>query len=338
LDEEITVSEDAGAGIPLAYEVFSIDEEVSQSLEGGEEEEVERRASGRITIYNAASEESQALITNTRFESEDGNIYRIGQSVVVPGIRSDGSPGSLTVTVTSDEPGEEYNLSSGRFTIPGLEGTDLYDGMYAEVEEPITGGFVGVVQTVDEEDEEEAREENREELSALLEAKISESLPGEYIFIPESTVIEFTELPNESSGDAVSVKTRGTLYGVMFKQDLLASYFANQYVDNYDNRPLAIADPASIVFELSDEDLDLSDIQGGLEMTITGGASLVSVIDVEAVKEVLAGTARSDFQQTVTAIPGIQSARLELVPGFMRSIPSNTEKIEVVVEEELPSV
>ncbi|MEX0933119.1 MAG: hypothetical protein WDZ74_00050 [Candidatus Paceibacterota bacterium] len=335
VNEELVVSGDQGGGLPLAYEVFSVDEEVSQSLEGESEEEVERSAMGRIVIYNAHSEENQALITNTRFKSANGNIYRIGSSVVVPGIRNDGSPGSLEVTVTSDGVGEKYNLTSGRLTIPGLEGTDLYDGMYAEVKEPLTGGFVGVVQTVDADDEEEAREQNRVELETLLNARITEVLPPEYLFVPGSIVVEFTELPNTSEDDAVEVTTRGTLYGVMFKQDLLASYIANNYLDGYNNQPLLFSDPSSLTFSFEDESIELSDIQDELEMTIEGNVELAWVVETARVKEVLAGTKRGEFQTNVSAIPGVHSARLELVPGFARSIPSNPDKIQVLLETEL---
>lgn len=335
LNEELIVSGEQGGGLALAYEVFSVDEEVSQSLEGEGEEEVERSASGRIVIYNAHSEENQALITNTRFESASGNIYRISSSVVVPGIRGDGSPGSLEVTVTSDGVGEEYNLSTGRLTIPGLEGTDLYDSMYAEVEEPITGGFVGVVQTVDTEDEDDAREQNREDLEILLNARIAESLPPEYIFVPNSVVLEFTELPSTSSNDSVQVSTRGTLYGVMFKQDMLASYVANKYIDGYNNQPLLFSDPSSLEFSFENEAIELSDIQNELEITIRGNTQLVWVVETDRVKEALAGTERSKFQTNVSAIPGVHSARLELVPGFARSIPGNIEKIQVLLDSEL---
>lgn len=335
LNEELLVSANQSEGLPLAYELFSVDEEVTQSLDGESEEEVERSAMGRIVIYNAHSEENQALITNTRFESANGNIYRIGSSVVVPGIRGDGSPGSLEVTVTSDGVGEEYNLTTGRLTIPGLEGTELYDGMYAEVEEPITGGFVGVVQTVDSEDEERAREKNKEELEVLLNARIAESLPPEYVFVPGSVVLEFSELPNTSKNDSVQVSTRGTLYGVMFKQDLLASYVANKYVEGYNNQPLLFSDPSALEFSFENEDIELSDIQDELEISIRGNALLVWVVETDRVQEALAGTARSNFQTTVSAIPGVHSARLELVPGFARSIPGNIEKIQVLLDTEL---
>lgn len=336
VNQEIVVSEDSGSGIALTYEIFNIDGQVSETLKSSGEEEVENKATGRIRIYNSYSSDSQALVTSTRFESEDGNIYRISGSVSVPGVRSNGDAGSTVVTVTSDEPGEEFNLSQGRFTIPGLEGTELYDAMYAEIEEPITGGFVGVLETVDAEDEEDARERNREELMRTLESQIAEKLPQEYIFVEGSSAFEFSEQPQSARDGEVVITTSGTLYGVMFKQDLLASFLANEYVTNYDNQRVAVANPSMLSFEIEGaEDLSFSEIQEGLEMVISGDAHIVWVIDTDAAKTALAGTAKSDFQANASRIPGIRGASLDLIPGFMRSIPTNLEKIEVLLEEEL---
>ena len=81
--------------------------------------EIERRASGKIIVFNNYSTNSQRLIARTRFETLEGKIYRIRDAVVVPGISDkDGrkTPGSIEVTVFADEPGEEYNIGYTDFT------------------------------------------------------------------------------------------------------------------------------------------------------------------------------------------------------------------------------
>src|SRR5690606_6762937 len=127
VNEEVTISEASVGGTALSYEVFTLEEVGSKRVEGGEEKVVERNAQGKITIYNTDSRD-QALVVRTRFESEEGNIYRITDQVLVPAARGD-RPGSFVATVVSDEAGEGQNLTSGRFTIPGLEGTELYTKM-----------------------------------------------------------------------------------------------------------------------------------------------------------------------------------------------------------------
>jgi len=335
VDERIAISTSPGEGVPLAYEVFSIDEEVSQTLTGQGEERREIRATGRITIYNRFSSANQTLVTNTRFKSEAGHIYRILRSIVVPGVRPDGSPGRLTVEVTSDRPGEEYNLPRGRLTIPGLEGTALHEAMYAEVTDPITGGFVGVVPIVDEEKEEEARERNRQELEEKLLAKMGGALPPEYLFVPESSVFEYTDLPSEFMDGSLRVRTRGTLYGVMFNKNLLAAYLANQYIDGYDNHPVTLASPPELEIALVEEELVFDDLQNEIEFVLSGNVGIMWVIDVSALEKRLAGISKNNFRSVIAAIPSIRDARLELTPPLLRSIPSNPERIQIFIEESL---
>ena len=88
-------------------------------------EQVSQSASGVITIYNDYSTAPQTLITNTRFEAPDGNIYRIHQGVTVPGATASAggalTPGTISVTAYADQPGASYNIGQTQFTIPGFK-------------------------------------------------------------------------------------------------------------------------------------------------------------------------------------------------------------------------
>ena len=97
----------------LAFDVISVEKEVSREVNPTGEELIERPASGNIVVFNDFSEKEQRLINNTRFETPEGLIYRIPESIVVPGqYEKDGEtlPGSIEVTVYADSPGEEYNI------------------------------------------------------------------------------------------------------------------------------------------------------------------------------------------------------------------------------------
>ena len=72
------------------------------------EEAVEVKASGKIMVYNNFSSEPQRLIIRTRFETKEGLIYRIPESIVVPGKTVKmgwETPGSKEIGVFADEPG-----------------------------------------------------------------------------------------------------------------------------------------------------------------------------------------------------------------------------------------
>src|SRR5690606_12311101 len=75
----------------LAYEVLSLEAEAEREVTATGEEEVEEQATGEITIYKTTPGDVR-LIKNTRFETEDGKVFRITESAIVPG-GSESEPG-----------------------------------------------------------------------------------------------------------------------------------------------------------------------------------------------------------------------------------------------------
>ena len=84
VDMKIAVANDAVEG-SIRYEVLKLSKTKTISVPATGEEAVEIKATGKIMIYNNFSFEPQRLIVRTRFESPEGLIYRIPESVVVPG-------------------------------------------------------------------------------------------------------------------------------------------------------------------------------------------------------------------------------------------------------------
>jgi len=120
----------------LEYSLITHTTEASDTITATGRETVEEKASGRIIVYNNHSSATQRLIKNTRFESPEGLIFRINESVEIPGMTksTDGEivPGVISAEVFADGTGEQYNIDASQFTIPGLKGTDQYEDMYAE--------------------------------------------------------------------------------------------------------------------------------------------------------------------------------------------------------------
>ena len=107
------------AAAELAYQIISISSEGSESVKATGERQVEKRATGTIIIYNNYSDTPQRLIKNTRFATPEGLVFRISDSVNVPG-KIGPTPGSIVAVVTADEPGDKYKVGLKDFTIPGF--------------------------------------------------------------------------------------------------------------------------------------------------------------------------------------------------------------------------
>lgn len=136
-------------------------------------------ASGVITIYNTSGN-AWPLIAETRFQTEDGIVFRIKEAINVPAASTSG-PGTVEAFVTADQldangliVGEKGNIEPTRFFLPGLKG-DSQSKVYAENSAPLTGGVTDYIAFVSDEDLNAAEARLRDELvqSAIEELEIA---------------------------------------------------------------------------------------------------------------------------------------------------------------------
>ncbi|MEK7494409.1 MAG: hypothetical protein AAB615_00895, partial [Patescibacteria group bacterium] len=97
-----------------------------------------QKARGTVIISNSFSAEPQSLVATTRFETSDGKIFRLADSVTVPGMS--GEPGIVEASVIADQAGEEYNIDPTTFTIPGFKGSPKFEKFSAKSVKKMQGG------------------------------------------------------------------------------------------------------------------------------------------------------------------------------------------------------
>ncbi len=147
-------------------------------------------ARGKILIKNHRLK-AWTLIKDTRFQTEDGLIFRIQEKIDVPGaqysmVRTDDGkltrekvPGTLIMEVVADGVdaagkaiGERGNIQKGvRLNVPALDPTSQTI-LYAEADENFTGGVTESYRVLTEEDIETATEKIKEH--------IEESVKGDF--------------------------------------------------------------------------------------------------------------------------------------------------------------
>lgn len=138
-------------GVGLTYQVASVKGSAESIVSATDGAKVSIPATGKIIVYNAHSAQPQRLIAGTRFADDTGRVYRLTNSILVPGYTvSSGSsiPGSITTTVAADQPGQSYNIGKADgvsdFKIVAYKGTSKYETMYGRLASDIAGGFVGI--------------------------------------------------------------------------------------------------------------------------------------------------------------------------------------------------
>lgn len=316
----------------LTYEVMSLEAEGSREVSATGQEDVETQATGNITIYNTSSD-SQRLITNTRFQTESGLVFRISDPAVVPAA-TDGTPGSITAKVFADEVGSEYNIASGvRMRVPGFQEndmTELYEAIYAESAGAFTGGYSGPKFIVDDEQLSAALESLQNELRQALDGRVESERPAGFTLFDSAVVFVYRDLPSEEIEEGrVRIKQQAILQVPMFKNEDFASFIAAATVPGYEGEPVRIEDVSKLSFGYATEPTDIS-AEEGISFRLTGNPKLIWVFDSEQLKKDLAGGAQTALNTVLGGYPAIERATATIRPFWKQSFPDNAEDITII--------
>ncbi len=325
-------------GVYLPYTPLIVEAVETATLEPEGSKRVERKASGTIIIYNNFSSATQRLIKNTRFETPDGKIYRIQESIVVPGQTTSGVkklPGSIEAVVYADQAGESYNIGLSDFTVPGFKSSpDRYTGFYARGKTPMDGGFVGVAPFVSPEKVSAARASLRkaleEKLVADAKGKISADsvmLTGGYAFVSRS------ESETEGADEKVEVTERGTLTGFVFTKAALASYIARRAVLRYDDAPVSFNAAETLAFSFLNKADFGKNADGRVLFGLDGSGEIVWNLDADRLKAELSGKAKSDTVSVLASYGAIERSQVVIRPFWKKAFPDNIKKISVVIKK-----
>ena len=349
----------------LPIEQIVLERTATRAVAALGEESVEERAFGNITIYNEYSDTPQRLIKNTRFQSSGNLIYRIRESVEIPGKNTDGSPGSIEVKVFAEEPGDSYNIGPDTFTIPGFAGLPQEEKVYAKSSADLSGGFVGVRRSVNETERTETLKQLETQLrDELLAAAFTNSdNPEGYHLFKESIFFEFNALPDVTADtDQVTLSLSGKLHGILFPEDEFAKRVAQVTLSTYNDSPLRIdnledftvsvspevSEPAEI---LQEEEVGIGEAVESVEagtvdqpwlastfkVSVQGKAHFIWEFDEKSLAEYFAGKDKDILQMPLQGgmlegYPGIDRLEVSIRPFWKGSFPESAEDILIITE------
>ncbi len=328
-----TFASTLGAG-DLPFDIVTVEKTATASIAAESTENVTQAAQGTIVVSNT-QDAPQALIKNTRFETEGGLIFRIRDSITVPKA-ANGQPGTLTVTVYADEAGERYNVPATSFTLPGLAGTDTFTKVTARSADAMRGGFSGARPTVSEATKEAEYAKLQATLDTELKAAIASEVakrPG-FVLVPGATASSFEEQPDTAgAGNTVEIGNKGSIRGVIFTEEALARTIAYQSVGTYSGQPLKFKDVATLSLAPA-EGLIPTVGEETFSFTLTGNTELVWKVDTSKIAGAVAGKTRDAAEVMLQGFPEVDSALLVLKPFWVGSFPQDPEKITVTVAGE----
>lgn len=316
-------------GNTLSYEVITAQKIATQSVKGSGTKTVTSSASGTITIYNTQPS-AQRLVTNTRFATAAGLIFRIHSAVTVPG-GSSAKPGSVAIKVYADQAGDSYNVAPTSFTIPGFAGMPQAKQVYARSSSAMTGGASGTVPVIDPTIEAQTQDALIKALTPDLIASIQTQIPSGYILVNGAATTTFEELAPAPSGTTgmVDVKEQGTITAVVFPNAALAGTIAASIPGlGYQNELLSLASSSDLSLSMSG--IPSSDTTS-FSFMLNGTASLVYTVDPTRIEGAVAGKTRSAAEVALTNYPEVKRAVIILRPFWRQTFPQDPASISVVV-------
>lgn len=338
---EFTAYPDKRTG-SLSYEIMSIESTSESQVKATGQIQVEELATGMIEIVKTTPG-SERLIKNTRFRTPGGLVFRIKESVVVPGAVKDGEgasvPGTIQAEVFADEVGEQYNVPSGTtFDVPGFkEGgfTDLYNAITARNSQPFTKGFSGPQFQIDENELNTARQALQVQLRDNLLARIENEKPANTIAFKDSVAITYNQLtPVQHGQDLVTIREQAILQIPVFQSIEFGSFLAQETVTTYEGNPVRVEDPSVLSFKYTSPTTSSSIIanEPSLTFSLTGKPLLIWEYDSQKLAGDLVGLPKTAVNNAVVAYPGIEGAKVRITPFWKRNFPDKAEDI-IIIEE-----
>ncbi len=322
----------------FGYQVVSISASTEKEVAAGAVEKVEKKATGTIIIYNAASETPQKLIANTRFESTNGKIFRIATAISIPGRKTENGkmiPGSIEATITADQTGESYNLGLSDFTVPGLKGDARYTTIYARSKAPSTGGFSGNMKVVDTSLEQATKKELEIALKARLKNDIMSQIPVNFVLFDGALSYQIESISQKAGtpdDEAVLVLT-GTAHALIFDKTLLSKAVIDGLKDlvTAAAQNLAVTNLEKLSFILTGTSQVSQTATTPVTFTLTGDAQIEWLFDESQLKNDLLGIKKGDLGSLLQAkYPSIESAQVKILPLWKHSFPLDPNKVTII--------
>ncbi|MCR4311377.1 MAG: hypothetical protein NUV54_02310 [Candidatus Taylorbacteria bacterium] len=323
----------------LSFTTLTLTDDAEERVVADVEKKVEAKASGKIVVYNDYTTGAQRLIKNTRFETPDGLIYRIPESITIPGrhtVSGQVVPGSVEVTVYADMPGEEYNIGLTDFTVPGFKSdSNRFASFYGRSKTPMTGGKIGIEKTTSNTVLSDVKDRLQSTLLKKVITDAREQVPDDSLFFDTSYAIRYEEMPTGSVGadNMLTIRQRAFVTVFLFRRDELASVIAKSAVKDYDGLPVTVGNVEKLSFTLISAPTPETASTGPVHFTLRGSTSVVWQFDERTFQDGLAGNSKDELVNVASKYPSILKADVVLRPFWKGSFPDNPQDISIVRSE-----
>jgi hypothetical protein len=317
----------------LSFQIVTISKDIQKTVAVTSQANVQKKASGTVTIFNTTSN-SQKLVATTRLQTPEGLIFRLNTAVTVPArqiVSGSAVPGSVSAVATADVSGDKYNVGLKDFTIPGFKGDPKYNQIYGRSKTPMSGGFSGMQAVISAQILASTTAEMQNSLKTSLATDIVSQIPANFIFYKNSMSFSFAPIIQVGGSNSGAVlDEKGTAYAIIFDRGSLSRSIASLYsitdtikINSLDTLNFSYA--SSSVF-------DPSGSGSTLNFSLAGDADIVWVFDANKLKTDLLGLSKNQAKVVISGYPSITEVWIETSPFWNQTIPSDPKKVELLTK------
>ncbi len=318
----------------IPAQLMKLDKRQSQEFSTTGQRQVNDKAKGALTIYNEYSSSPQVLVDKTRFVSASGQTFRLVKSITVPGAKvQEGKivASSIEAEVVADQPGGDYNVGPGRFTIPGFQSTPKYAAFYGQSKSAMSGGASGLMKVMAQDDYDKAKNAVWQNLQPALDNEFKSQLPSALKIIDGAMKEEIsgveTNLTVGSPAERFTMTLKGTATVVLFDAKDILEIIKKKLAEKLSSdKELALA-PEQISYQLVAIDYS----RGQISMKVKVAGNIVWKIDVDDLKKELAGQNESGIRKVISEHLEISETHVAFWPFWVRSAPGNRDKVIIKV-------
>ncbi|MDP3883172.1 MAG: hypothetical protein Q8Q48_03910 [Candidatus Staskawiczbacteria bacterium] len=330
---------DAGQSIIPAKQ-FEITKTLSEEFPATGNASDEGKATGTITVYNKFDPPTPFTFrVGTRFLSDSGKLFIAPSKVVIPAAKKSGSkitPGSVQIKVEAVEGGDSYNISASNFSVPGLKGTAYYYSVYASSDSAMTGGYVGDIKKVTDDDIQSAKDALIEKLTALATEELRNQISSDYVLPDDAIVAEVSGAGTQTKSGTVADKFT---YEATIKLSVLAfkksdmDELAKKYIISQMSDGKTLLD-SSLKTSYSAKSINIDD--GTMALDVNFSSGVYKSIDKNSVSMSMGGKNANQINDTITNLLGdeLLKTKVSFWPFWVTKTPKNQKAINVELKFE----
>jgi hypothetical protein len=310
--------------------------------------------SGKITIYNTTNQE-WPLIPKTRFQTKEGLVFRLTDTVVVPPATSLGL-GQIEAYVVADPTdsygsiiGERGNIGPTKFFLPGLK-ADSQSKVYGESKANMTGGVTDFLSYVSKEDIAAATAKLHDELIKAATVDLRSAVAAKTKLVEGSTAytllegdgaikigeVKITVPPDLENKDLKQFDLTGTVQvsGVYYERDQMLAILKSELIlKKSPQKELLQVNDDSASYRIFEWD----EARGKIKLTANIKGIEQFSIDpsmengqrfLQNIREHIAGKNIEDAKLYMQNLPEINKVEIESWPAWAPTIPKLADNID----------